>query len=467
MPNAQLKSEKLSEFLGGLSPKALRMLVRSIEASEAKGTQLTNSALVLPMAQGLIRKTSSARRMGYRSSPLQRAVFSPLQPFFINEHMPVKTQGLIERGFLDGFWRYLEDELLKSEIEQCRHAMKGWHDELDMEEDAFLQSLAAELRKQVVKAAKEQIKAADASMSEHRKLRRRLGGERYLEELEDALKIFEASERLRVLMDELPPLEKDENDLFSMKAIRYLREYLQKHPGDINYVASLLINRRGQQAAALIELAMDMCSSRDIRVVEESTFKPLVSHALCEFARQIQGVENWKAAPFCELGYPEALREALKSLEDILLLTDFQKSKHWSRVFEQTRAFITKMVREDIENTIGSMDAALDEARAKGSGERKSLRNAIRVLKVGDLMPGYAQTLGLSEASLPLSRKIEQYFEGRSNKLLSQIQSQNLQDDHKEVRAFDCLVALGENCFGNEYGSLMMKRRRAAQKAAA
>ncbi|OKL43188.1 hypothetical protein [Pseudovibrio exalbescens] len=467
MPNTQLKSEKLSEFLGGLSPQALRMLVRSIETSEQKGTRIPNSALIMPLAQGLLRKSASPRRLGFRSSPLQRVVFSPLQPFFINEHMPVKTQGLIERGFLDSFWRYLEDDLLKDEILQCRLAMEHGTDDIEQDEDAFLQSLAVELRKQIVSAAKQRLEAAEHSLSERRHLRRRLGGERNMEELEDALRIFEASERLKQFMDDLPRMDKDENGLFPVKLIRYLREYIKKTPADGHYVAGLLVSRRGVTAAGLIELAMDMCETRDMRLVEESPYKPLGTYALCEIARQIQGVENWKHAPFGELGYPEALREALRSLDAVLLLTDFKNCRQWARTFEQTRAFITKMVRDDIDSLIPSMDKALEEARGQKSGDRKALRNAIRVMKVAELMPGHAQNLGLSEASLPLQRKIEQFFEGRGDKLLGRIQAESLQDGDKEVRAFDCLVALGENCFGNEYGGMMYKRRCAAQKTAA
>ena len=192
------KALQMEKVLDALSPNALRMLERSLSISLCAGTAGPNADLMLQTIRKLSGYTVSPEKKVSLKGPLKRAILAPLQPFLISQAQKNNQTAMVNGQQMETIWSFIEEVLIPSEF---RHAVEALEN-LSAEKDVpFTHSLmrkavaraAAGLHQIVVSAGRKQLDDALQQESDHKRLRRRLGGFAAFEAFQEVLYILEKS----------------------------------------------------------------------------------------------------------------------------------------------------------------------------------------------------------------------------------------------------------------------------------
>ncbi len=473
MPDQGHLSSKVRAYMEALSPAAKDMLARAMRSAQLRGgAQLSTEAMLQAVAgfdPGDARAAIATQQVAQSSDlpwgeQIERALFSPVEPFLCDVALRVKQPARIHQASLPAIWIWLKRDLAAGFVE---HALMPLNRTLNGDADYVARKLRRGLSPMILKALRE----ADQDAKRWRRLAAQLGGENTLHDLTDVLYLFQREGAIANIAGQLPRVLTSPDQADPTPVLDLIRLAALESQVDLNFITVLLL-QRAVSPAVVLAMALRLAHTTDSRLLQESIYGRVVDTVISE-------VELWVARAEAHIGVP---LERYKVIDDIRAYHDLFRQimlavmpdniPSWHRRLSEARRRMSDIVGREIEQLPGlirrltRVDALAARAnsgfdQATGADAEFGARLLVEARVAID-------SLALNDLVTKSRRSVEQTLEVTFEKLLHDYKSQASVDRDMLLKALDCTIRMSATVFGEDYAVLLRKSRDlAVQKAPA
>ncbi|MCB1508586.1 MAG: hypothetical protein KDI98_07530 [Hyphomicrobiaceae bacterium] len=452
---------KLRSYLQGLSGDARALIVRSIEQSKARGEMSQVHDLILSAMRGVMRNTGDVFP---RVRTAERAFFEPLTPIIIDEHMPDKERGRIERRSLRPIWTWLTRDLAQGRFDDTLADARAT---AAIDDEKALCSCGRKLRKTFLPAAREAIEETEARYGGLHRLAGQLGTPRVVEDLHDMLDIFEHEDVFAEFRRRLPAKVPPGRDGF--QSINLAFGAFEGTPLEVQILAyGYLIPRLGAPGD-LVRYAVEEAHTDRPSHLRKTRHAPAVSALLGEITREIEVVTNALERDRNSDTAVNALRRFHEHVRAMTSALDNETQDNWFRRLAQLRTRMSDRLAHEIEPIPGILRRAL-KAVAKDGVEIVPDSFAVTEANVGArlLMAARhaAESLAINSLVTDTHKQVEQLIETLGQRAMDDLEKIGPTNRDARLARAELAIDLGAIVLGREYGKLMQRKRDAALGAA-
>ncbi|MEM9631399.1 MAG: hypothetical protein AAGA50_08745 [Pseudomonadota bacterium] len=455
---------KLKTYLSSLSPKAVEALVRNLEKAKAQKDKDPHLNLILTAAVTLLRKPQSGTLDlpggEHRRGQIQRLFFSPLEDFLINETLPNRQEGRVNRAVLDRVWTWLGRDVIPGDVRMVldqagNNAVSGER------VDALVQAL----RTRSVDAVSEALRKSEVSEKERRRIGIELGGERGIAELLDIQKIFAAERWLIPFLQNIPDRVNEHRLKQDLDVLRLVDKCSARFPDHIPVIAAALVER-ADTPSALCTFAGRLAGDEDPKVIANSPFAPFVDVVMSEAERlQILALEHRNNNPD-PVAFSQALGEYHSLVRGVERDMDLSLSGKWHKRLSETKRNISSEVTRELNNAHGAIRRALQVPKFDKNGVLRSnqaaIDEAVRILRVVTMSRNASETLAVNDVGKRTRQAVEQTLEIVTRSLITDLGKARGQQQEAQLAAADAAIMLSEIYFGSEYAAQLRRSRQSA-----
>lgn len=461
MSEPAVLTDKIRSYLQALSPRAVESLVNNLEKARASGSKDPHVDLILAASLDLLRKEDpqpeDLPRGVIRHNNIQRLFFTPLDTFLINENLPTKQEGRVYRPYLSKVWRWLERDVLPSEIRSAlQYAQSG-----DADPDKVLQ-MATTLRVRATRALSDKLQKIETSEKDRRRLGMEIGGERGISDLKDIHKIFAAEKWLMPFLHRMPDTISERRLKQDEDVLKLVEACADKHPGHLPMVAAALLDRTSVPSA-LCAFAGRLASTDDARMIGNSAFSPFVDVVMSEAERLnvlAQDHRNHNPDP---VAFSQALLDYHKLVRGVELDIDLSNTRSWQDRLAETKKDISSIVSSELQGAHGAVRRALQVPRIDANGgfeqDSHAIDDAVRALRVVVMVKNASETFAVNDIGNRTRQTVEQTLEIVTRSLLSELRNTSGRQREAHLAAVETAIMLSEIYYGAEYAAQLRRSR--------
>ncbi|WP_156453376.1 hypothetical protein [Polycladidibacter hongkongensis] len=470
----------MNALLAGLSPKALRMLERSVEASQMQGSATPSAAMILSLSRDKRHKINPEQRKRIRPNSvleqLQQDVLAPLVPFTVAKEAAQSSDVLLVRSTVDALWTFIHQHVLDKDLLAALNAadmlaQQEEHQRLaqDLQQmQLYLQNTAAppvsekalqaspetgngeaailrelpknastnksrlvkEICAEIAPKLRQQLQSKGAALlqemqkklPETASLRQQLGATANTTEFAKLLAVLGAAKPLQELLAALPSLHSAQLELKS-EAAETAFEYVLSYPDQAKLLAVLLHQRLSGNNTQLLELANHLRSYAAPLALPQRQSANQAADAWQAFAFEmlmadLRGAEVWRHAAYAELGYPEAVEAVLSSIHDMGQLLSVQPDSAAQAQLTACLEPLKQSLNEEFDMLLSHIMTALNAPDRDDVIASASFKRALRALRVLKVSAPFADLLDMKAQISALDDRLEQLALRQSEKLL-------------------------------------------------
>lgn len=457
-------TNKITEYLQGLSPRAVQALVHKLEKSKQTGFNDPHLDLILAAGITILR----APRAGVvepghgaiRRNQVQRMFFSPLDEFLINENLPNRQEGRVFRPCLQRVWQWLSRDILPGDI---RRVLEEAEKETVSEER--FNTLVHVLRSRAVEAMGSMLERVEISDKDRRRMSIELGGERGIAELRDIHKILAAERWLLPFLNMMPETLSENRFKVDIDVLNLVGKCSAKYPDHIPVVAVALLER-ADTPSALCTFAGRLAMTDDPKAIGTSQFAPFVDVVMSEAERlNVLAVEQRNHNPD-PVAFSQALAEYHNLVRRVELDMDLSQASKWHQRLSETKRNISEVVTRELNSAHGAVRRALQVPDWSKDGpfeqDQASVNEAIRTLRVVAMVRNAAETFAVNEVGMRTRQTVEQTLEILSRSLIGDLSKTAGKQRDAYLAAVDVAIMLCEIYFGADYAAQLRRSRQSA-----
>lgn len=445
----QSSIDRLRDYLAQLPPKAQALLMREFERAVERGDDDTVANLVLGELRKIVR--SSSEDITPRSDDPMRLVFRPLDPFLINDGVPVGP-GQIRRSSLGPAWLWLSREGATESIAGLTAALAQSADAATVEAAARAVQLAA------AKAITE-VSAA-ARDGERQRMLGRIGAPSVVEDIGAIGAVLQARDALDALSFRMP----SRFGTFGENQIRTVLDGLNvpslQNPQVLPFALVLVMNRLASPWQ-IVRLGITVAASDDELRVAGTPYGVTVTmaiHDLASVAAELRA--DIKRARFGETSHHlKTLHDGMRALRTEL---DLRPDSTWGRQLAAIRADISASLQSEIDNVPGRVRRLLRKGPDKeiAANSRIDPADVDEVVALIDFVAtcrSYAGELAINEVTLRAYNELQQYVETATENLVEALRAGDPRVRAYRQMQMQAAIRFCDVLFGPDYASLMAK----------
>ncbi|WP_417684613.1 hypothetical protein [Roseibium sp.] len=464
MAETKIVTSKIRNYLQELSPRAVESLVRNLEKAREDGTADDHVELILAASLDLLRKTGSfpeeMPRGLVRRNQVQRKFFTPLDEFLINEHLPQKQEGRVERVILNRVWTWIGRDVLASDVKRVLNSA----DDMNVSEER-MESLINNLRKRSVDALGGVLHKIESSDKERRRLSMEVGGERGIADLKDIYKIFEAEGWLRPFLDAVPDALDEERLMTGQGVLKMVEKAASRFPDHVPVVAAALLDR-ATSPAALCGFAGRLAGTNDAKSLSGSRFAPFVDIVLSEAERLNVLAHDHRNNNPDPVAFSQALAEYHSLVHGIEVDLDLSHAGRWHKRLSETKKDISEIVDRELRNAHGAVRRSLQVPTFDVDGnlehDRLAIDEAVRALRVVVMVRNAPRTFAVNDIGKRTRQAVEQTLEIVTRSLITDLPKTMGRPREAHLAAVDVAIMLCEIYYGTEYAQQLRRSRQSA-----
>lgn len=464
MTNPDQLETKIQTYLSGLSPKAVEALVRKLERTKNRKRRDPHLEVILAAALGLLRKPdvphSDLDAATARRGQIERMFFAPLDSFLINEFLPNRQEGRINRAVLDKVWRWIGRDLMPTDVrmvlEQAGNAAVSG-DRVD--------SLVQALRTRSVDAIGEALHLSETDEKQRRRIGIELGGERGIAELKDIQRVFSSERWLMPFLQTMPDRINEHRLKKDHDVLRLVDKCTGRFPDHVPVLAAALIDR-AEAPAALCAFAGRLAGDDDPRVIANSPFTPFVDVVMSEAERlNILAIEHRQNNPD-PVAFSNALADYNTLVRGVERDIDLSATGKWQNQLADTKRSISDVVTRELNNAPGSVRRALQVPKVKADGtldvDQTAIDDAVRTLRVVTMVRNGSETFAVNDVGKRTRQAVEQTLEIVTRSLITDLGKAKGDQLEAHQAAADVAIMLSEIYFGTDYAAQLRRSRQSA-----
>lgn len=432
------------------------MLVRNLEQSCAKGNEDTTVRLILDACLELLRSDKEAVSGEPRDHWLQRLFFRPVEALLIDELLPHKQKGRINRSSLNGIWTLVERDLAPDAVAEAQAKILS-----EETGEAEAATIAGRLRDKVTPEIRKFLRDTTENPKFRRQMAMIVGGDRAFQDLTDLVEAFEGEAWFMPFIEALPERLSDWECKGDGPTAKRVRDVMKENAAHAALVASAVLSRT-DNPASLATLACGLAGTNDEKRLAESAYSAFIDMVLSETERLhiLARKPATDARPASAVSrYHEVVRRLERDME-------FSGGGAWHKRLSETRRQFSDLVKGDLESAVSRVRRALEipptDDSGKPSVDRAAVDDALRSLETLQMMRGAAESFAVNEVTMRTRQTVEQTLEIMTRRLLSDAAKVPEADRAVHIAAADVAIELCESYFGKEYADLLRRSRRIA-----
>ena len=456
MPEPGLITSKVRTYMESLSPAARAMLVRSLRASG--GADLP-SEIILAAVEGLelaeethvAPPPSSAEPWSHR---LERALFAPLDPFLTDDDLPAPLTGRLARRHIAARWAGIRRDLAPEVWERALAA-----DPLDADADAA--PIARKLRREIVLALVERLRAVGADPKARQKLAGHLGGELVFRSLADAAYVLQNEAGFANLFGQLPTAVTAFDVVEPSRVVDVVRTSIDQVLLSADWIAAALLARTANPVV-LVHLACRLAGTPDPRLIAAGRYAPLVD-AVVSRVEHLAALSTHRGSdPVSRDRFLADLRAYHELVRNFELALPVESVATWFRRLGAACTAMSTAVSRQLEAAPGLVRRALRVDAHDGWAGRfdeatfADAEFAVRVTLEARLA---VDSLAVNEAALRARKQVESTLELVTGRLMNDLKSPTVRDRDMLTAAVDGAIRLSGLVFGEDYAGMLRKSR--------
>lgn len=455
---------KIKTYLSSLSPKAIEALVRNLETASTKIDADPHLNLVLTAAVAMLRKPQPAAPDmpggDMRRAQIERMFFSPLELFLIDEALPNRQEGRVQRAMLGKVWKWLGRDVMPGDIRMVLD--QAGNPAVSAER---VDALVHALRSRSVDAVGEALSKSVKSEKERRLIAVELGGERGISELVDIHKIFAAERWLVPFLQNLPDRVNERRLKHDLDVLRMVDKCAVRFPDHVPVVAAALIER-SETPSALCTFAGRLAGDDDPKVIAGSQFAPFVDVVMSEAERlQVLALEHRRNNPD-PVAFSQALAEYHTLVRGVERDMDLSMTGKWRNRLAETKRTISNEVTRELNGAHGAIRRALQVPKHNAEGkmvtDQAAIDDAVRAICVVNMVRKASETFAVNEVGKRTRQGVEQTLEIVTRSLIADIGKARGPELEARQAAADVAIMLSEIYFGPDYAAQLRRSRQSA-----
>lgn len=455
---------KIKLYLGSLGPKAVEALVRNLERAKSQKDADPHLGLILDSALELLRDplpvAPDMPGGSQRRGQIQRMFFTPLDGFLINELLPNRQEGRINRESLDKVWQWLGRDLMSTEIrmvlEQAGNsAVSGER----------VDTLVQALRTRSVDAVGDALHRSTQSDKEYRRIGMELGGKRGIAELSDIHKIFSSERWLIPFLQAMPDRINERRLKQDRDVLHMIDKCSARFPDHVPILAAALIDR-ADAPSALCAFAGRLAGSSDPKAIAGSQFSPFVDVVMSEAERlHILAMDHRNHNPD-PVAFSNALSEYHTLVRGVERDMDLSVTASWQQRISDTKRNISDVVTRELNSAHSAVRRALQVPKFDKDGQldidQMAIDDAVRTLRVVTMVRSASETFAVNDIGKRTRQAVEQTLEIVTRSLITDLGKLQGQQLEAQQAAADIAIMLSEIYFGEEYAAQLRRSRQSA-----
>jgi flagellin-specific chaperone FliS len=267
------QTDKLQEYLQGLTPLARNHLLTELERLEVCGAEIPGSEDVLAKLRAEFRKGGPPQS---RAGNPSRYFFAPLEPLLVEGDPEHANSGRILRGSLAAIWEWITRDLLPT---MARDYVKEISPLIASNNQRLAQQVAATFQTKVVKYLESTLGSADVAAQTQARLAVYTASHSAYGDLTKMLCVLRSRDALAKFNDALPPRIGKFDD-GQVAQITGLVDAFRKQHADAVPFALALVARRLKTPWQLIRLATKAAPSKNAADIAATPYAIAVSMVL-------------------------------------------------------------------------------------------------------------------------------------------------------------------------------------------
>lgn len=452
---------KVRSYLEGLTPKARDMLLRGLEVARNEGSLDEKMALILDAARI---KPDVPTEPKIRLNTFQREYFALLDLFLIDEHLPRRQTGRIERSSLNNIWTWIKRDVAPEQAAAVGSKIASG----DLTEQEFTK-LVDKFRDQIKSLIEDKLDQAAHNADFRRRLAMHLGGEHVIADIRDMI----AYQTHRHLIEPVTQRFKDgivRDDLIEEDTLAdAVFEFADNHPDLVVWVAAAAL-ATVDHPNTLLAFAAKLAESESAGDIEESPFSSFVDMVLSEADRNLVRTEMACQQP-PDPDLPADLLEIslgnyYELMRGLSLEIELDHAPNWRKQAATIRKDISVVVTRDIEATPGLVRRTLREPRVNAAGvleiDQHDINDAKRALKILGIVRKAAEFMAVNEIITQTSQTVDQTLDIVCRTLISDLGRARGKKRDALLSAVNVGIDYVEIFYGEKDADLMRRSRQAA-----
>lgn len=438
--------------------------MRNLERAKAQNRADANIELVLSSALEILRrpipKSPDMEDGELRRGQIQRMFFTPLDSFLIDEFLPHRQEGRINRAMLNKVWKWIGRDLMPHDVqlvlEQAGNA-KVSGERID--------TLVNALRTRSVDAIGEALHCGEIDDKEHRRMGIELGGERGINELRDMQKIFASERWLMPFLQAMPERINERRLKKDTDVLRMIDKCSARFPDHVPMLAAALVER-AEMPSALCSFAGRLTGDDDPKAIANSPFSPFVDVVMSEAERlNILAIDHRNNNPD-PVAFSNALSDYNNLVRGVERDMDLSVTGKWHHRLADTKRSISDVVTRELQNAHSAVRRALQVPKIAADGsldvDESSINDAVRALRVVTMVRHGSETFAVNDVSKRTRQAVEQTLEIVTRSLITDLGKAKSHQIQAHQSAADVAIMLSEIYFGEDYAAQLRRSRHAA-----
>jgi hypothetical protein len=446
--------EKLRTYLTGLSSQAREMLVRSIETGRAKGEVSQVHDIIMEALRDIIRKDGEEVD---RTPTAERAFFQPLEPFLIEQHLPVKVRGRIQRDSLRPIWVWLTRDVapdtLDAELAEARAASAE-------EQTGRLYAISKVLRVGFLAEAHQYIDLLEEKYGGLFRLSAQLGGERKVEDLHDILEIIEIEDELESFRSHLP--EKIPANPEGFQIILAALKELPNIPSEkmVFFYASLLPHFN--DVSDIVKFAAFAAKSSNAVLVRKSPYESCISLLFSEITKEVEIISQSLTRNRDSVETCKAMQRYYHHVRVLSGALDLEDKDPWMRELVKIRVALSERISPEIEPASTLVRRTLRLVKNKKgeiAPDAHTVSDAIFSVRILMACRSISSALALNTMINESVKVVETSIETLGQRALSDLEEASGDNRMARIKRADAAIALAEVAFGSKMAETLDRKR--------
>lgn len=429
---------KLRGLLNSLPPETCGKVMAFLEQLHSTGQRFPGYDMIV--SELAVIKASHPAQMR-RTGPLQRQFFSPLEAFLIDEVLPEKRIGRIERASLRPIWNWISRDVLGE-------AMNDF--ELKGDLAGLIEAVMPTLRETVGAPQDLALRRTIAQM----------GGARVFEDLRDMVVVLQNQEALKTVSDRIvgPIGQVDEHHARFMTAA--LTPFARVNSPLTPYAVAMMLPKLSVPWQ-IIRVAIFACESDSGPQIAQTPYRAVIELMLADIERLMIRAEQARSSHNDEL-LATATGDFAVYVKTLLTEIELLPEQLWSRRLSALRARMARLLAPDLEGLPGRIRALLRARPIEHSGrkaaidehERASIEAYLNILMVAR---SSASELALNEVTMRVFNEVQAYLDAGLPPLIEGVRGLGGEDRAHRLLQLDAAVKVAYRVRGPVFATLLAK----------
>jgi hypothetical protein len=448
--------EKIQNLLNSLPLQMRQALQEAIEKAREQGKE---DAIYATLSQQF---KLSLNEPEFCLPEPSRLFFKPIEKFLIDDCPPQKIIGRIWRGSLQQLWSWIEHHAAAEDVSQCRLKLQELSGKVSSENDSTLLLIGNSLQKNILPKLEDELNRGLQTPDTRRRFAHQLGGDYQMLELEDIAILLKYKDFIESYSKNLPNALSHTSESDVLNITKIFTKFSEIEPR-LPYYASVLLQKKLEQAAYLPSWASACARSDDLRIISHSPFAAFIDITLGDAAALAEQCINNLTKPPEQNQTTVYVRQYALLCRNLRAAIDLEsQTSDWLRRLSEIRLRVTNALSQELGEIFQLMRRNVRPLRAFGKEQpfppdTFDLERLCFLISILYAIRSNGQEFALNELVTKLYGECDGYLQLAIDSLQEELRT-NFSDKRRIILSYaEAAVRVSKAWHGEEHAAVLKR----------